>query len=195
MTRLTAFLGALVLLLSTAGGAAAASHQLEVVNFAFNPSLVKLDLGDTVRWHNGSTSTHTSTANVLSLWNQNLPPSSFSANITFPQAGTFGYHCTIHSQMRAKIKVRMTGTPTLGSPNATFVIRAANHDAQGGFVYDVQKRKPGKAWAIWRVMTAQTANFHPGVVGTWEFRSRLRRTGDGVAIGWSPPLTIRVRTL
>jgi hypothetical protein len=63
------------------------------------------------------------------------------------------------------------------------------------YVIDVQVRRPGSAaWTAFRTGTrANKASFSPSGPGTYAFRARFRRAGNGEASGWSPAATTTVR--
>jgi hypothetical protein len=62
-------------------------------------------------------------------------------------------------------------------------------------VFDVQVQRPGSAaYVIWKQgVTATGASFVPDAgPGTYRFRSRLRSSSSGKAIGYSPGKAITV---
>jgi plastocyanin len=67
--------------------------------FAFAPGSVTINAGGTVTWKNNDSVTHTSTSDSPG-WDLTIT-SGGSVTQTFPTAGTFPYHCRLHS---------MTGT-------------------------------------------------------------------------------------
>jgi plastocyanin len=190
-----ATLAVALLLLVTAAPVAAATKTVETVNFAFQSKSVKIALGDGVRWHNGTNTDHTATANNFGLWNFFMPAgaNTISSAFVFQRAGQYAYRCVIHpTQMKGTVSVKMRATPTSGTRNTTFVIRAALSNAPSGFIHDIQLRKVGASFAGWRSTTLQTASFVAPSTGTFEFRARLRKTSDGSATGYSPALRITV---
>ena len=193
ITLRLALVTALAVTLSTASVVSAATFTVEMKNFAFDPARRTIALGDSVQWHNGSFSDHTSTANLFNLWHRNVASGgNTSLPVTFSRAGRFAYHCEIHGSMRGSVKVRMRASPSSGTLATDFTIRVANVNAATGFRYDIQQRKQGNSFALWRSITAQTTVFEPTSKGTWEFRARYKRTNDGVATGYSPILKITV---
>ena len=72
---------------------------------AFNPSPLTVAVGTTVTFGNNDNTTHTSTADG-GAWNSNNlnPGGTFSVQLN--TAGTYTYHCTIHSFMTGKIVVQ-----------------------------------------------------------------------------------------
>src|SRR5512140_121963 len=85
--------------------ARAATVDISIVDFSFNPQHDTITVGTTVRWTNEGAVTHTSTSDG-GVWNSGdiAPGGSFS--FTFTTVGTFPYHCAIHTFMTAAIVVR-----------------------------------------------------------------------------------------
>lgn len=108
-------------LLFLAAPASAASHDVTVQNFAYNPASITVQVGDTVTWTNQDAVPHTVTADDGSF-DQPLNASGGTATITFTKPGTFTYHCTIHPSMHGTVVVegQQATTPTAPStPPAT----------------------------------------------------------------------------
>jgi plastocyanin len=99
--------GVLLLTLS-AGLALAANGAVSIVEdqgqYKFSPANVTVQTGSKVVWTNNSDAPHTVTADDSAF-----DSGSFSENGTFEQTfdtpGEFGYHCTIHDYMQAKVTV------------------------------------------------------------------------------------------
>jgi plastocyanin len=76
-----------------------------IVDFGYEPTTLTIPAGTTVTWTNTGNAPHTVTADDGSFDSGNL-----SGGATFSQAfakaGTFAYHCTIHSSMTATITVQ-----------------------------------------------------------------------------------------
>jgi plastocyanin len=72
---------------------------------AYAPNPVNVAVGGTVRWVNNDNTAHTSTANGGAFDSGTIAPGgSFSQ--TFPSAGSFSYHCTIHPGMVGTVNVQ-----------------------------------------------------------------------------------------
>ncbi len=84
----------------------AATTSISVGSFAF-PATTTVKVGDTVTWSNSSGAGHTVTADDGSF-DQTLP-SGGTASVTFATAGSFAYHCSIHSSMTGTIVVSSAG--------------------------------------------------------------------------------------
>jgi plastocyanin len=84
--------------------APAGGTAVSIANFSFNPSSLTVKVGDTVSWTNGSGTPHTVTADDGSFDSGTIQAGTPFQH-TFSAAGTFTYHCTIHSSMKATIIV------------------------------------------------------------------------------------------
>jgi plastocyanin len=83
----------------------AQSNTVTMINISFSPSTLTVSKGTTVTWQNNDNVTHTSTSDT-GLWDTgNIAPGS-SKDVTFSNAGTFKYHCTIHASMTGTIIVQ-----------------------------------------------------------------------------------------
>lgn len=83
-----------------------ATNSVTIQNFAFNPSDITVKKGTTVTWTNQDSTGHT----VTESDGQTGPASQVlgsgqTYSFTFNQAGTFHYHCTIHSEMTGSVTV------------------------------------------------------------------------------------------
>lgn len=76
-----------------------------LTNRAYAPAVAEVAVGTTVRWTNSDAVPHTTTADGT-LWNSGTVASGGGFSFTFPTAGTFPYHCTIHSSMVGTVVVR-----------------------------------------------------------------------------------------
>lgn len=86
----------------TDSGGAAGSVQ--IAGFAFAPANLTVPVGSTVTWTNGDSTTHTVTADDGSFDSGQLAQGATFSQV-FATAGTFTYHCAIHSSMKATITV------------------------------------------------------------------------------------------
>ncbi len=132
----TSFIGTAVVG-STAAGASG-SAALSVQDFSFSPATLTVPAGTTVTVTNHGAVTHTWASDPGSgqTWNSgNLNPGA-SFSVTFNTAGTFGYHCNIHTFMTGRIVVTAapasttvppppTTTATTAAPTATTAPAAA----------------------------------------------------------------------
>ena len=85
-------------------GSAAGKEAVTIKNFAFAPPEIDVKVGQTVTWTNQDSTGHTVTADDGSFDSKELPNGQTFSQ-TFSKAGTFSYHCSIHSQMKATVVV------------------------------------------------------------------------------------------
>ncbi|HZU14027.1 MAG TPA: cupredoxin family copper-binding protein [Chloroflexota bacterium] len=120
--RKTASLAAAALLAGTAAVVAISPHRVAqaqtatvtIRNFAFAPATLTIAAGTTVTWMNADSVAHTSTSDpgdAMSWDSGSISPGS-SFSLTFTQAGTFTYHCSIHPFMKGTIIVAAGVTST-----------------------------------------------------------------------------------
>ena len=74
-------------------------------NQAYSPDSVNVSVGGTVTWMNNDSTAHTSTSDA-SGWDSGVVAPGASFSRTFPTAGTFSYHCTLHTGMVGKVVVQ-----------------------------------------------------------------------------------------
>ena len=82
----------------------ATTASVSIVNFGFNPVILRITVGTTVTWTNDGVDPHTVTADDGAFDSGRLDPGTQFSQ-TFDQPGTFSYHCTIHPQMQASVIV------------------------------------------------------------------------------------------
>lgn len=174
--------------------AGAAIVNVKIVDFSFSPSGVKAAMGSTVTWTNNGTTSHTSTQDSpLALWTTGSIAPGASASTTLSAAGTYPYHCAIHSFMTGKVKVPIAVSPLSGTTSTTFTITLATVDAPTGFTYDVQvKVGSGSFVTLKKGVATATKTYQAPAAGTYAFRSRLRNLTTGAASAYSPAKSITV---
>jgi plastocyanin len=84
---------------------AGAQVAVSIVNFAYDPSPLTVNVGDTVTWTNNDGTAHTVTANDGSFQSGTLQ-SGQSFSFTFTTPGTFDYHCEFHANMSGQVVVQ-----------------------------------------------------------------------------------------
>lgn len=89
---------------ATGGGAATDAASVEIVDFAYEPVDVTVNVGGTIEWTNSDSAPHTATAEDDSFDTGSLDKGD-AAKITFDEAGTFKYICTFHPFMNATVEV------------------------------------------------------------------------------------------
>jgi plastocyanin len=92
----------------------AAEPHVSITEFAFAPASITVVAGSTVTWSNDGTTSHTVTADDGSFASGPLDPGNQFANL-FAQAGTYTYHCAIHSSMHGTVVV--TAAPATTRPS------------------------------------------------------------------------------
>src|SRR5436853_4624475 len=93
----------------------AATSAVNIQNSAFAPTTTTIKVGDTVTWTNRDAFSHTSTSDT-GAWNTGVITAGASGSFTFTSAGTFAYHCSIHSFMKATVIVQAVNTPQPTAP-------------------------------------------------------------------------------
>ena len=86
------------------GGGNTTGNSVSIANFAFSVSSLSVKTGTTVTWTNNDATAHTVTADDGSFDSGNIAPGGKFTH-TFNAAGTIAYHCSIHSNMTAKVVV------------------------------------------------------------------------------------------
>lgn len=86
------------------GGGGNNSNSVSIANFAFSASSVTVASGTTIKWTNNDAVTHTVTADDNSFNSGNIAPGGTFSH-TFSGAGTYAYHCSIHTTMKGKVVV------------------------------------------------------------------------------------------
>ena len=70
----------------------------------YSPRTVTVQVGGSVVWSNRDTEKHT-TVSDTGLWSSDIAPGADFTR-TFPAAGTFNFHCTLHPAMTGTITVQ-----------------------------------------------------------------------------------------
>ena len=162
----------------------------------FSPNRIDVPRGGTVRFEfDRGDRSHTATDGTgLNLYDSGVVgPGGPDHLVTFVAAGNYAVICTLHAGMGATVFVPVSVTPTSGASGTRLTIRWASVVASGGLVYDVQLRKPGADWKLWRAGTpAKSGTIDAKRVGTWRFRARLVRSATGARSAWSRTVTARI---
>jgi plastocyanin len=85
--------------------APAGANSVSIASFAFAPPSITVAPGQTVTWTNKDTTTHTVTEDKGAWDSKNLAAGA-TFQQKFDQAGTFTYHCNIHSSMKGTVVVK-----------------------------------------------------------------------------------------
>lgn len=76
--------------------------DVSINDFAFNPNTVTVSVGDTVRWTNIDSTTHTVKGPDFE---SNTLREGDSYSFTFTKAGIYEYECSIHPSMKGNVTV------------------------------------------------------------------------------------------
>ena len=168
---------------------------MTVQDFSFTPAAASSDQGDQVTWTNNGPSTHTVTdTSGMSLYDSGDIAPGGTFQYFYLGAGTYKYHCSIHTQMTASVKVPILADPPSGGTGTTFTITWAADYAPTDFGFDVQIKRPGATWTSW--LTDQTVSFSTFVpdagTGTYKFRARYIDTANLAHSAYSDPVSIVV---
>jgi plastocyanin len=196
----------LLLVLFAQQGAMAATTSVSITEFMFTPSAAKARIGDSVKWTNNGTVSHTSTSdgidaccpNGASLWMSGTltPGSSFTE--VFAAAGGYAYHCSIHTTMKGTVSVLGVASPRSGGTTTVFTINwASAAGVPTGFTEDIQIKRPNSntfvTWKSAQGAGTKSATFTPDVgTGIYQFRMRLNNVSTGKSSLFSPAVKIQV---
>lgn len=78
--------------------------KINISGFKFDPATVTVKVGATVTWTNQDAADHTITGDDGSWTSENLANGA-TFSFTFDKAGTYAYHCAIHSSMKGTVVV------------------------------------------------------------------------------------------
>ncbi|MCB1389648.1 MAG: cupredoxin family copper-binding protein [Rhodobacteraceae bacterium] len=90
--------------LALAGRAHAATNNVSIQGMTFQPQMITVAVGDTVRWTNMDGAPHTATFSERGMDTGRLSRGQ-SGEVTFSRAGTYDYVCAIHPSMRGRVIV------------------------------------------------------------------------------------------
>ena len=184
-SRVLAALAVLVLPLVASAPTQAAGASVTVADMAFSPAQVHVGMGESVTWTFRDTVSHTATSDD-GFFDTGAASGGASRSVRFPSAGSFAYHCSFHSMMRARVTVPMAAT---GSVKDGWKLRWLAGENPNGRSYDVQVRRVGATtWTSYKKETTRAAGrFDPGT-GTW--RARARTVKKDQHSGWSPVIRL-----
>ncbi len=120
---------------AAAATAAPANRAVEIVDRAYQPSLLTVNVGETVTWTNTTLMPHTVTA-VDGSFDSGTMNGQTSFSVTFTKPGTFLYSCTIHPTMKGTVVVRSAGVAP------PFKVALSGAPGRGGKLIRVQAPRP-----------------------------------------------------
>jgi plastocyanin len=97
----------------------AATTQVAIRGFAFEPSTTRVAPGDTVRWTNHDGANHTVTGDNEITFRSGVLAQNQSYERTFLATGSFPYRCDIHPSMRGTVTVQAAGGTTTSTTSST----------------------------------------------------------------------------
>jgi len=86
------------------GGNNTGANEVLIQNMAFSPATITVAAGTTITWTNKDGMTHTITSDSNLFDSGNIANNGTYTHM-FATAGTFAYHCSIHTDMMASVKV------------------------------------------------------------------------------------------
>jgi len=81
------------------------TYDIEIRGYSFNPSTIKIKVGDTIVWKNADSVSHTVTSDSGGELSSQYLSKGDTYTHTFTQKGTFPYHCIPHPYMKGTIIV------------------------------------------------------------------------------------------
>lgn len=97
-------LGAMAGLVFATSAAQAATVEVKIDNFVFNPQTVTVKAGDTVTWVNHDDIPHTATSKT-GVFRSKALDTDDKFSFTFTTPGSFAYFCALHPHMTGSIVV------------------------------------------------------------------------------------------
>jgi plastocyanin len=179
---------------ATGSPAVAATTGVTIQNFGFHLQVVTIAQGDTVRWTQKDAGTeHTSTSDQ-GFWHSPklMLNETYSQTAAFENAGSYPYHCAIHTEMTGRVRVPMKAG---GSASAGWTLRWSSLSSTPTHrAFDVQIKRPGStSWAAFRTDTkTRHVFFNPAHNGTYSFRARTRNLSNGKRSAWSPVKQVKI---
>lgn len=85
-------------------GEARKAEKVEIVEFAYVPDPVVIQVGGKVTWQNEDAAPHTATADDGSFYTGTIEKGKLGSE-TFNEPGTFTYFCTFHPDMHGTVEV------------------------------------------------------------------------------------------
>lgn len=114
-------MGLVIAVLGPVRVATAATGTADVEDYAYRPSTVRIEPGDRVRWSNQGNQVHTVTTDDPGAedFDSGRLGQGEEYTHTFPNAGTYPYHCEIHNSMQGVVQVGEPPTTTTSSTTTT----------------------------------------------------------------------------
>jgi plastocyanin len=87
---------------TTTTSVASSGNAVTLANFAFSPATLTVKVGTAVTWTNKDSATHTVTSDSGVFDSGNVAVNA-TYSYTFTKAGTYAYHCSIHTSMKGTV--------------------------------------------------------------------------------------------
>ena len=100
----TIFVVLAAILAGACSSGGSSGNTVSISGYAFDPASLSVSTGTTVTWTNNDSVTHTITSDTGVFSSSDLSPGQ-TFSYTFNQAGTFAYHCSIHTYMHGTVTV------------------------------------------------------------------------------------------
>ena len=170
---------------------ARADQTVTVASFSFTPGQVTASLGETITFDNTSLTGHTSTSDD-GFWNTGTIAAGTSRDVDLVSAGTFPYHCAIHTIMQGVIAVPVQVSPAGPVHTGTKLTVAFAARDVGGRTYVVQRKIGAKPWTAMNVKEGSVSvTLKAKKAGTYRFRAAL--VANGVTSAFSPVAMVKVK--
>jgi plastocyanin len=95
------------------------TYGINIMNYAFVPSTLNINAGDTVVWINKDSVSHTIVSDSGSELSSVSIGNGKSYTHTFNNEGTFNYHCSIHPNMKGMVVVGSVDSSSSSSSSST----------------------------------------------------------------------------
>ncbi len=105
MALVTIFVVLAAILAGACSSSGSSGNTVSISGYAFKPASLNVSTGTTVTWTNNDSVTHTVTSDTGAFSSGDIPPGQ-TYSYTFNQAGTFAYHCSIHTYMHGTVTVK-----------------------------------------------------------------------------------------
>ncbi len=81
------------------------TNEVWIQGFAFTPASITVAAGTRITWTNKDSASHTVTSDDGTFTSSGTLGNGATYSYTFTTAGTYNYHCAIHTYMTAKVIV------------------------------------------------------------------------------------------
>lgn len=130
-----------VFLLSLAGLSIAATIDVDIQFFDYDPDPVNIQVGDTVRWTNLDAAPHTATSDD-GIWDSGILTNGQSFEFKFLKPGSFSYHCDVHPATMKDKLVNVQGSlgadtdavPATAGGTVNFVLEAGTVNGNRNYI-------------------------------------------------------------